>query len=93
MNNEGRIGRVRWYSGSRGAGQVETNDGESVLALLPGAVQEDLGSVREGDAVALEPADPVHESNQDIPEACNANLFPLDLESVLDRITPSGDQI
>ena len=49
-------GRVLWYSGSRGAGVVETEDGGTVMAFLPGAAQDDLGGVCEGDPVALSPA-------------------------------------
>jgi hypothetical protein len=51
-------GQVRWYSGSRGCGVVDTQGGDEVMAFLPGQAQDDLGGVREGDSVAVQPAGP-----------------------------------
>lgn len=69
-------GRVRWYSPSRGAGVVDTGGGDEVMAFLPGSVQEDLGGVKEGDAVAVLPASPAPATG----EEHAANLFPLELD-------------
>jgi hypothetical protein len=70
-------GQVRWYSGSRGVGVVDTGGGGEVMAFLPGAVQEDLGGVKEGDSVAVSPAaGPGHIPGE---EERGANMFPLGL--------------
>jgi UDP-galactopyranose mutase len=47
------VGHVRWYSGSRGVGLVETEKGQEIIGFMPGAVQEELGCVHEGDPVAV----------------------------------------
>lgn len=73
-------GQVRWYSGSRGAGVVDTGDGGEVMAFLPGSVQEDLGGVKEGDAVAINPAGPAHLPAQ---EERGADMFPLGLDKLM----------
>lgn len=72
-------GHVRWYSGSRGVGFVDTDEGGEVMAFLPGAVQEDLGGVQEGATVAVSPAGPAHTAE----EEKGANLFPMELDRIL----------
>jgi glycosyltransferase involved in cell wall biosynthesis/cold shock CspA family protein len=82
-------GQVRWYSGSRGAGVVDTEGGDEVMAFLPGQVQEDLGGVREGAPVAVGTAagqgapgaGPAHTDR----DPDGANMFPLGLDRLLDR--------
>ena len=81
-------GQVRWYSGSRGAGVVDTDGGEEVLAFLPGEAQHDLGGVREGDAVAIGATMPSSVSNAAGPSHVgknegSANLFPMGLDKLL----------
>ena len=81
-------GQVRWYSGSRGAGVVDTSEGEEVLAFLPGEAQHDLGSVREGDAVAIGATMPASALNAAGPTHVgrnegSANLFPMGLDKLL----------
>ncbi len=73
------VGHVRWYSGSRGVGVVDTGDGDEVMAFLPGSAQEDLGGVQEGDSVAVNPAGPAHTSSDER----GANLFPLGLDKLM----------
>lgn len=73
-------GQVRWYSGSRGVGMVDTDEGSKVMAFLPGSAQEDLGGVQEGDAVAVSPAGPAHLPDDD---ERGANMFPLGLDKLL----------
>ncbi len=65
-------GQVRWYSGSRGAGAVETDDGDEVMTFMPAEAQTDLGPVREGDTVAVGHVGPAAHTTPD--------LFPLDLD-------------
>jgi len=75
-------GQVRWYSGSRGVGCVDTEDGGEVLGFFPGQAQEDLGGVKEGDAVALSPsAGPSHVAAAG--GEGGANLFPLGLDKLM----------
>jgi hypothetical protein len=73
-------GQVLWYSGSRRAGVVGTEAGDEVMAFLPGAAQEDLGCVQEGDTVAVAPAGPAPVRGE--PES-GADLFPLGLDKML----------
>jgi len=68
-------GQVRWYSGSRGAGAVETDDGDEVMTFLPAEAQTDLGPVREGDTVAVGHVGPAQTPSPD--------LFPLDLDKAV----------
>lgn len=80
-------GQVRWYSGSRGAGVVDTEEGDEVLAFLPGSAQEELGGVQEGDPVAVGyasttptlPAGPSHLPRQE----SGTDMFPLSLDKLL----------
>lgn len=75
-------GQVRWYSGSRGVGVVDTDQGNEVMAFLPGEAQEDLGGVKEGDVVAVNSvAGPAHVGHQS--EDSGANMFPLGLDKIL----------
>ena len=78
-------GHVRWYSGSRGVGMVDTDGGGEVMAFLPGSVQEDLGGVKEGDAVALGPSGPAPLRDE---REQGANMFPLELDK---RIGGGGE--
>jgi UDP-galactopyranose mutase len=82
-------GHVRWYSGSRGVGLVDTEQGDEVMAFLPGDVQEDLGAVREGDVVAVNPAGPGHVAQQ--ADESGVNMFPLGLDKLLGTGSP-GEQ-
>ncbi|MES2461432.1 MAG: glycosyltransferase [Armatimonadota bacterium] len=86
-------GQVRWYSGSRGAGVVDTDGGEEVLAFLPGEAQHDLGGVREGDAVAIGATMPSSVSGTAGPSHVgknegSANLFPMGLDKLLKSDEP-----
>jgi glycosyltransferase involved in cell wall biosynthesis/cold shock CspA family protein len=78
-------GQVRWYSASRGAGVVDTDEGGEVMAFLPGDAQENLGGVREGDSVAVGVAGPSHVAR----EEGGANIFPLGLDKLLGNEEPT----
>ena len=56
-----------------------------VMGFLPGPAQEDLGCVREGDAVALSTAGPAHLAASD---ESGANLFPLGLDRLMGGSEP-----
>ncbi len=79
-SGEMATGEVRWYSGSRGVGVVNTEQGGEVMAFLPGQAQEDLGGVKEGDSVAVQPAGPAHVAAGG---ESGANLFPLGLDKLM----------
>ena len=79
VGGEMATGHVRWYSGSRGVGVVDTDTGDEVMAFLPGSAQEDLGGVQEGDSVAVNPAGPAHAGSDER----GANLFPLGLDKLM----------
>ncbi len=74
------VGQVRWYSGSRGAGVVDTDEGDEVMAFLPGEAQADLGAIREGDSVAVGVAGPAHTNRGG---ETGTNMFPLGLDALL----------
>ena len=87
-DDEMATGQVRWYSGSRGAGVVDTGTSGDVMAFLPGAAEEDLGGVSEGDAVAVGggvsarvAAGPSHIGRDD---TTGTNMFPLGLDRLMD---------
>jgi hypothetical protein len=64
---------------------VDTEQGNAVMGFLPGPAQEDLGCVREGDAVALSTAGPAHLTASD---ESGANLFPLGLDRLMSSNEP-----
>ncbi len=74
-------GQVLWYSGSRGAGVVDTGGGDEVMAFLPGSVQEDLGGEggRHRGRVHAGPAHLAAENER------GTDMFPLGLDKILNR--------
>ncbi len=86
-DGEMATGQVRWYSGSRGAGVVDTGEKGDVMAFMPGEAQENLGGVREGDSVAVggavsatPTAGPSHIGRDD---RTGTSMFPTGLDRIM----------